>query len=95
MNMADKGQAPLKCVFDRLVRMRLPVFQMFVRVGQAAFGDQPAQQRQHALALLCGGLAVACQRFLDEFMQHRAAQQRQCRRFGAGDAAARAWCGTR
>lgn len=26
MNMADKGQAPLKCVFDRLVRMRQPVF---------------------------------------------------------------------
>lgn len=24
MNMADKGQAPLKCVFDRLVRMRQP-----------------------------------------------------------------------
>ena len=38
MNMADKGQAPLKCVFDRLVRMRQPVF---VRPNITVFEKRP------------------------------------------------------
>lgn len=47
MNMADKGQAPLKCVFDRLVRMRLPVFvwrkyyRFWKKAGTGQQGDKP------------------------------------------------------
>lgn len=47
MNMADKGQAPLKCVFDRLVRMRQPVFawcrsyRFWKKAGTGQQGDKP------------------------------------------------------
>lgn len=51
MNMADKGQAPLKCVFDRLVRMRQPVF---VRPNITVFEKKAGTEQQGDKPVLCG-----------------------------------------
>lgn len=66
MNMADKGQAPLKCVFDRLVRMRQSVFawcrsyRFWKKAGTGQQGDKPVLcGREQRTAGKAGGRWIA------------------------------------
>lgn len=68
MNMADKGQAPLKCVFDRLVRMRQPglcvvqILPFLEKAGTGQQGDKPVLcgREQRTAGKASGRWIAAC-----------------------------------